>query len=65
MILKIVIHKSEEGGYWAEVPALPGCFTQGETLEEIKINIKEAVELYIESANASINNADEIMELVY
>jgi len=49
MKYKVVIHKAEEGGYWAEVPALPGCFSQGETLEEVKANIKEAIEAYIES----------------
>lgn len=43
MKLKVVIHK-EDGGYWAEVPALKGCFTQGETIDEIKINIKEAID---------------------
>jgi len=43
MNLKVVIHK-EDGEYWAEVPALKGCFTQGETIEDIKINIKEAIE---------------------
>ena len=43
MNLKVVIHK-EDGGYWAEVPALKGCFTQGETIDEIKKNIKEAID---------------------
>lgn len=62
MKLKVVIHKAEEGGYWAEVPALPGCFTQGETLQEIETNIREAVNLYIESANDSADNAYEILE---
>ena len=42
-----VIHKAEEGGYWAEVPALPGCFAQGETLEEVVANLREAVEAHI------------------
>jgi len=45
----ILIHKAEEGGYWAEVPALPDCFTQGETIEETIYNAKEAIELHIES----------------
>ncbi len=49
MKYKVVIHKAEEGGYWAEVPALPGCFSQGETLEEVRTNIKEAIEAYMES----------------
>ena len=44
MKLKVHIHKAEEGGYWAEVPAIPGCVTQGETFEELLQNIYEAVE---------------------
>jgi predicted RNase H-like HicB family nuclease len=49
MKYKVVIHEAEEGGYWAEVPALPGCFSQGETQEEIRTNIREAIEVYLES----------------
>jgi len=44
----VVIHKAEEGGYWLEVPALEGCFTQGETMEEVLENAKEAIALYLE-----------------
>ena len=44
MKLRVVIHKAEEGGYWAEVPAIPGCATQGETFEELLENLYEAVE---------------------
>jgi predicted RNase H-like HicB family nuclease len=44
MKLKVVIHSAEEGGYWAEVPAIPGCATQGETFEELLQNLYEAVE---------------------
>ncbi len=44
MKLKVIIHEAEEGGYWAEVPSLPGCATQGETFEELLANIYEAVE---------------------
>lgn len=44
MKLKVVVHQAEEGGYWAEVPSLPGCATQGETFEELLANIYEAVE---------------------
>ena len=43
----ILIHKAGEGGFWAEVPALPGCFSQGETVEETIANTKEAIELHI------------------
>lgn len=44
MKLKVHIHKAEEGGYWAEIPAIPGCATQGESFEELLQNIYEAVE---------------------
>ncbi len=44
--------KASEGGYVAHVPALPGCHTQGETLEEAEINASEAIELYLESLAA-------------
>jgi len=44
MKLKVVIHEAEEGGYWAEVPAISGCVTQGETFDELLSNIYEAVE---------------------
>lgn len=43
MKLKVVVHEAEEGGFWAEVPALPGCATQGETLEELQHNLQEAI----------------------
>ena len=44
MKLKVVVHEAEEGGYWAEVPAIPGCATQGENFEELLKNLYEAVE---------------------
>lgn len=44
MKIKVVVHEAEEGGYWAEVPAIPGCATQGETFEELLNNLYEAVE---------------------
>lgn len=44
----VVVHKAEEGGYWLEVPALEGCFTQGETLKELMKNAREAIILYLE-----------------
>jgi predicted RNase H-like HicB family nuclease len=40
----VVVHKAEEGGFWAEVPSIPGCATQGETLQEIEANVREAIE---------------------
>jgi len=44
MKLKVIVHEAEEGGYWAEVPAIPGCCTQGETFEELLQNLYEAIE---------------------
>ena len=44
MKLKVIIHEAEEGGYWAEVTSLPGCVTQGETMDELISNIHEALE---------------------
>lgn len=43
----VLIHQAEEGGFWAEIPALPGCYSQGETIEETMRNIKEAIEAHI------------------
>lgn len=44
MKLKVVVHECPEGGFWAEVPSIPGCATQGESLEELLGNLREAVE---------------------
>jgi predicted RNase H-like HicB family nuclease len=44
MNIKAVIHEAEEGGFWAEVPAIPGCATQGGTMEELVANQHEAIE---------------------
>ena len=50
MTLKAIVHEAEEGGFWAEVPALPGCFTQGESLEELEANLHEAIEGWLLAA---------------
>jgi len=44
MKINAIVHKAEEGGYWAEVPSIPGCATQGETMEELRFNLQEAIE---------------------
>ena len=44
MKIKVIVHEAEEGGYWAEVPSIPGCATQGETFEELLKNLYEAIE---------------------
>jgi antitoxin HicB len=48
----IILIPEEEGGYSVEVPALPGCYTQGETRKEAISMAKEAIELYLESCGA-------------
>jgi Uncharacterized conserved protein len=49
MKYKVVVEPQEEGGYTVYVPALPGCVSQGEAVEEALVNIKEAIEVYLES----------------
>lgn len=65
MKLKIIIHKAEEGGYWAEVPSLPGCATEGETFEELLQNIYEAVEAYlsVDMNSLELQAEDRVMEI--
>ncbi len=65
MKLKIIIHKAEEGGYWAEVPAIPGCATQGEDLRELIENVYDAVDacLSVDMSTAQLGINDEVMEL--
>src|SRR5689334_10948148 len=53
MILRVLVHKAEEGGYWAEIPALPGCYTQAETLEELDARAREAAEAYLQAGDDS------------
>jgi predicted RNase H-like HicB family nuclease len=50
MKFKIVLEPSDEGGFTAHVPALPGCISEGETVEDALANIREAIELYLEPA---------------
>jgi predicted RNase H-like HicB family nuclease len=51
--LKVVLEPSDEGGYTVYVPTLPGCISEGDTLEEALANIREAIELYLEPAMVS------------
>jgi predicted RNase H-like HicB family nuclease len=44
MKIKIIVHEAEEGGFWAEVPTVPGCASQGDTMDELLANIHEAIE---------------------
>jgi len=47
MQVKVVVHEAEEGGFWAEVPALPGCVSQGETMDELLANVREAIQAWL------------------
>ena len=49
MKLPVVVHPAEEGGFWAEIPALPGCVSEGETFSEMLANIREAAEGWLQS----------------
>jgi predicted RNase H-like HicB family nuclease len=65
MKLKVIIHKAEEGGYWADVPAIPGCMTQGQTMQELIENLYDAVEgcLSIDMNTIHLKKDDMVMEL--
>ncbi|MFL6334048.1 MAG: type II toxin-antitoxin system HicB family antitoxin [Pyrinomonadaceae bacterium] len=65
MKLKVIVHEAEEGGYWAEVPAIPGCATQGETFEELLSNLYEAVEgcLSVDVSPVQVAGGDRVLEI--
>lgn len=65
MKIKVVVHNAEEGGYWAEVPAIPGCATQGETFEELLRNLYDAVEgcLSVDVSQAQVSGSDRVLEI--
>ena len=65
MKLKVIVHEAEEGGYWAEVPSIPGCATQGETFEELLQNLYEAVEgcLSVDVSPAEMREHDRVLEI--
>jgi len=66
MHLKVVLESSDEGGYTAIVPALPGCISEGNTKEEALANIREAIELYLEPVEDDVHFAakSEVLEIV-
>ncbi len=65
MKLKVIVHEAEEGGYWAEVPSIPGCATQGETFDELLSNIYEAVEgcLSVDIKDIELKGNDKVLEI--
>ncbi len=63
MKIKVVIHEAEEGGYWANVPALPGCVSEGDTWDEMLANIREAIECYLDVPDSPIPEKAQVEEL--
>ncbi|MCY7391902.1 MAG: type II toxin-antitoxin system HicB family antitoxin [Leptolyngbyaceae cyanobacterium CAN_BIN12] len=65
MKIKVVVHEAEEGGFWAEVPAIAGCATQGDTFEELLQNLYEAIEgcLSVDVESVEVGDKDRILEI--
>ena len=65
MKIKVVVHEAEEGGFWAEVSAIPGCVTAGENLDELMANLHEAIEgcLSVEIAETESHPKDRVFEI--
>ncbi len=65
MKIKIVVHEPEEGGFWAEVPAIPGCATQGVSMEELLLNLHDAIEvcLSVDVAEPDPDDKSRILEI--
>ena len=53
----VIVHSAEEGGYWAEVPDLPGCASEGDTLDELAANVREAISLYLKDESAEVRHS--------
>ena len=64
MTIRAILHKAEEGGFWAEVPSIPGCATQGETIEQLRANLREAIEGCLSvQVEPSTDDEAEVIEL--
>jgi predicted RNase H-like HicB family nuclease len=63
MNYKVVVHREPKGGFWAEVPALPGCVSQGDTLKELQVNVREAMAGYLEVLREEGRKPEEIQVL--
>lgn len=63
MKVTVVIHDAEEGGYWAEVPALPGCASQGDTMDELLVNLREAIAGWLAVDVPEAGEGERVLEL--
>jgi predicted RNase H-like HicB family nuclease len=64
MNVKILVHEAEEGGFWAEVPALPGCASQGETMRQLLANMREAIQAWLDTEPVDDANEAEPRQVV-
>ena len=65
MKYSVVVHEAEEGGFWVDVPALPGCYSQGESVQETLGNVKESIGLYLEVLKDEGKDAPRDDEVVF
>ena len=65
MEYSVVVHQAEEGGFWVEVPALPGCYSQGETVDEALVNVRKAIALYLDVLRDEGRDAPRDADVVY
>lgn len=65
MKIKVIVHEAEEGGFWAEVPSIPGCATQGDSFEELLQNLYEAIEgcLSVEVSPTQLDANQRVLEI--
>ena len=65
MTVRAIVHKAEEGGFWAEVPSIPGCATQGDTYDELMRNVVEAIEgcLSVDIAEPQQGSKERVVEI--
>lgn len=65
MKLRVIVHPAEEGGFWAEIPALPGCVSEGDTYAQTLANIREAAEGWLEVADerGQLENGAQLAEI--
>ncbi len=65
MEYSVIVHPAEEGGYWVDVPALPGCYSQGETVDEALVSVREAIGLYLEALRDEGQDVPRDADVVY
>ncbi len=65
MEYSVIVHPAEEGGFWVDVPALPGCYSQGETVDEALVNVREAIGLYLEALRDDGQDVPKDADVVY